>query len=134
MQRKYAEQEHKIQRIFLNHNKKYNENQARRSKNCTEPVLYPLRIYTADKSFVVNMYYLQPILLCRSNIAKQNFCQFFNVICDGSWFWIYMVIKTIGKYRQILQKHSIPPLHFCNLYGIIKPQALIANDGRLAIG
>ena len=60
------------------------QEQARRSKNCTEPVLYPLRIYTADKSFVVNMYYLQPILLCRSNIAKQNFCQFFNVISDGS--------------------------------------------------
>ena len=68
------------------------QEQARRNRNYTEPVLYPLRIYTADKSFVVNMYYLQPILLCRSNIAKQNFCQFFNVISDGSEFWIYMVI------------------------------------------
>ncbi len=30
------------------------------------------------------MYYFHPILLAKSNIAKQNFCQFFNVICDGS--------------------------------------------------
>ena len=68
----------------MNHNKKYNEKQARRNRNYTEPVLHPLRIYTADDYFFVNMYYLQPILLCKSNIAKQNFCQFFNVICDRS--------------------------------------------------
>ena len=45
------------------------------------------------------MYYLQPILLCKSNMAKQNFCkqnfcQFFNVICDGSELWIYMEIQS----------------------------------------
>ena len=60
------------------------QEQARRNRNYTEPVLYPLRIYTADEYFLVNMYYLQPILLYKSNMAKQNFCQFFNVICDGS--------------------------------------------------
>ena len=30
------------------------------------------------------MYYFHPILLAKSNIAKLYFCQFFNVICDGS--------------------------------------------------
>ena len=70
------------------------EQEQARCKNRTEPVLYPLRIYTADKYFFVNMYYLQPILLCKSNMAKQNFCQFFNVICDGSELWIYMEIQS----------------------------------------
>ena len=70
------------------------QEQARRNRNYTEPDLYPLQIYTADEYFFVNMYYLQPILLCKSNIAKQNFCQFFNVICDGSELWIYMEIQS----------------------------------------
>ena len=64
--------------------KKYKAKQARRSKNYTEPVLYPLRIYTVIKFFFVNMYYLQPILLCKSNIAKANLCHCFNVVSDGS--------------------------------------------------
>ena len=68
----------------MNHNKKCNEKQARRNRNYTEPVLYPLRIYTINQIFFVNMYYLQPILLCRSNIAKQNFCRLVNVVSDGS--------------------------------------------------
>ena len=41
------------------------------------------------------MYYFHPILLAKSNIAKQNFCQFFNVICDGSELWIYMVFMEL---------------------------------------
>ena len=77
----------------MNRNKKYNEKQARRNRNYTEPDLY-LRIYTADEYFFVNMYYLQPILLCKSNIAKQNFCRLVNVICDGSELWIYMEIQS----------------------------------------
>ena len=32
----------------------------------------------------VNMYYSSPILLAKSNMEKLNFCQFSNVICDGS--------------------------------------------------
>ncbi len=78
----------------MNRNKKYNEKQARRNRNYTEPVLHPSRIHTINQIFFVNMYYLQPILLCKSNIAKQNFCQFFNVICDGSELWIYMEIQS----------------------------------------
>lgn len=45
---------------------------------------HPLRIHTVKRCFFVNMYYSQPILLAKSNIAKQNFCQFFNVVSDGS--------------------------------------------------
>ena len=84
MQRKYAVLVRQMQRIFLNHNKKCNEKQARRNRNYTEPVLYPLRIYTINQIFFVNMYYLQPILLCKSNIAKANLCHCFNVVSDGS--------------------------------------------------
>ena len=87
----------------MNHNKKYNEKQARRNRNYTESVLYPLRIYTADDYSFVNMYYLKPILLCKSNMAKQNFCQFFNVISDGSEFWIYMVMFRKKKCFSLLQ-------------------------------
>ena len=32
----------------------------------------------------VNMYYSSPMRLAKSNIEKLNFCQFSNVICDGS--------------------------------------------------
>ena len=81
------------------------QEQARRNRNYTEPVLYPLRIYTADEYFFVNMYYFKPILLCKSNIAKQDFCQFFNVICDGSRFWIYMAIQN---FRQIPKTQPNP--------------------------
>ena len=45
---------------------------------------HPLRIHTVERRFFVNMYYSQPILLDRSNIEKANFCQFFNVVSDGS--------------------------------------------------
>ena len=31
-----------------------------------------------------NLYYFHPILFFFFNIAKQNFCYFFNVICEGS--------------------------------------------------
>ena len=40
------------------------------------------------------MYYFQPILLAKSNIAKLYFCHFFNVICDGLELWIYMEIQS----------------------------------------
>ena len=29
--------------------------------------------------------------LAKSNIEKLNFCQFSNVVCEGSILWIYMV-------------------------------------------
>ena len=67
----------------------------------------------AAKAFV-NMYYLHPILLCKSNIAKQNFCQLFNVICDGSEFWIYMetlvsaLCVLIFVYIYLILKCIIP--------------------------
>ena len=35
-------------------------------------------------SFFVTMYYFQPRRLAKSNMPKQNFCQFANVISDGS--------------------------------------------------
>ena len=37
-----------------------------------------------ESSFSVNMYYTQPILLDKSNIENANFCQFSNVVSDGS--------------------------------------------------
>ena len=73
-----------MQRIFSPYYKKYNEKQARRNRKCTEPVLYPSQIHTTIPKSSVDMYYFQPILLAKSNIAKQYFCHFFNVICDGS--------------------------------------------------
>ena len=41
------------------------------------------------------MYYFHPILLAKSNIAKLYFCHFFNVICDWSELWIYMVFMEL---------------------------------------
>ena len=32
----------------------------------------------------VNMYYSRPMRLAKSNMEKLNFCQFSNVVCDGS--------------------------------------------------
>ena len=40
------------------------------------------------------MYYFHPDLLAKSNIAKQYFCHFANVICGGSKLWIYMDIQS----------------------------------------
>ena len=34
--------------------------------------------------FFVTMYYFQPCRLAKSNMPKQNLCQFANVISDGS--------------------------------------------------
>ncbi len=36
-------------------------------------------------SLFVTMYYFQPCRLAKSNMPKQNFCQFANVISDGSY-------------------------------------------------
>jgi hypothetical protein len=44
----------------------------------------PSRICTVGASFFVTMYYFQPCRLAKSNMPKQNFCQFANVISDGS--------------------------------------------------
>ena len=35
-------------------------------------------------SIFVNMYYSRPMRLAKSNIENLNFCQFSNVVCDGS--------------------------------------------------
>ena len=37
-----------------------------------------------DASLFVTMYYFHPWRLAKSNMPKQNFCQFANVISDGS--------------------------------------------------
>ena len=44
----------------------------------------PSHIHTTIPKSSVDMYYFQPILLAKCNIAKLYFCHFFNVICDGS--------------------------------------------------
>ena len=37
-----------------------------------------------ELAIFVNMYYSRPMRLAKSNMEKLNFCQFSNVICDGS--------------------------------------------------
>ena len=68
---------------------KKNEENSRLGSTDNAPDLliflnYPLRICTVKDYFSVIMYYSQPILLAKSNSEKQNFCQFFNVVSDGS--------------------------------------------------
>ena len=48
-----------------------------------------------ELAIFVNMYYSRPMRLAKSNMEKLNFCQFSNVICDGSELWVYMV--KMGK-------------------------------------
>ena len=48
------------------------------------------QIHTLFLNLSVNMYYLQPILLCKSNMAKRNFCRLINVFRERSKLWVYM--------------------------------------------
>ena len=43
----------------------------------------PSRICAVGASFSVTMYYFQPWRLAKSNMPKQNLCQFVHVISDG---------------------------------------------------
>ena len=53
------------------------------------------QIHTLFLNLSVNMYYLQPILLCKSNMAKQNFCRLINVFRERSELWVYMEIMEL---------------------------------------
>jgi len=57
-----------------------------------------------NRPFSVNMYYSSPILLAKSNMEKLNFCQFSNVVCDGSRFWIYMDILEKDDKQKAVQR------------------------------
>ena len=46
--------------------------------------LAPSWMCTVKCPFFVTMYYFQPCRLAKSNMPKQNLCQFANVISDGS--------------------------------------------------
>ena len=47
-------------------------------------LFHPSRMCMVNLSKFVNMYYSRPMRLAKSNIEKLNFCQFSNVVCDGS--------------------------------------------------
>ena len=52
-------------------------------------IFYPHRVNRVNYS---TMYHVQPLRLFRSSIPKQNPSHHDHVICDGSHFWIFLVI------------------------------------------
>ena len=71
------------------------------------------QIHTLFLNLSVNMYYLQPILLCKSNMAKRNFCRLINVFRERSELWVYMETVDIALCVLIKPRNRLEVLRFC---------------------
>ena len=55
---------------------------------------HPSRIFMVKAPFFVYMYSQMPLRLAKSNMEKQYFCQFSNVVCEGSPSRILIVLRN----------------------------------------